>query len=152
MMEDDEFAMDHHTGTPEYKAPELVRKQAHDKTVDWWSVGIIIYEMLIGITPFYNRNRQVLMSKIKHSKIVFPDRKRLRISYTDEMVDVISKLLIKNKSTTSTLQPQPLYLIKNVSFVPKYYFKQISNILLFSAIKCDKNSIHCVFQLYNKIN
>lgn len=38
------------------------------------------------------------MSKIKHSKIVFPDRKTYRISYTDEIVDLISKLLRKDKS------------------------------------------------------
>ena len=57
MLEDEEVAMDHHSGTPEYKAPELIRKKAHDKTVDWWAVGIIIYEMLIGITPFFDKRR-----------------------------------------------------------------------------------------------
>ena len=55
--------------------------------------------MLIGVTPFFNRNRQVLMSKIKHSKIVFPDRKTYRITYSDEIVDLISKLLRKDKAT-----------------------------------------------------
>ena len=66
--------------------------------VDWWAVGILIYEMLIGVTPFFNRNRQVLMSKIKHSKIVFPDRKTYRITYSDEIVDLISKLPRKDKA------------------------------------------------------
>ena len=67
--------------------------------VDWWAVGILVYEMLIGVTPFFNRNRQVLMSKIKHSKIVFPDRKTYRIQYSDEIVDLISKMLRKDRST-----------------------------------------------------
>lgn len=43
-------------GTPEYIAPELVNKQPYDKNVDWWAVGVLIYEMLIGVTPFFNRN------------------------------------------------------------------------------------------------
>lgn len=62
-------------GTPEYLAPEMVSGEGHDFTVDWWALGILIYEMLIGVTPFFNKNRQLLQSKIKHARVVFPDRK-----------------------------------------------------------------------------
>ena len=96
MLQTDEVAMSY-CGTPEYLAPEMISHAGHDKTVDWWAVGILIYEMLIGVTPFFNKNRQVLMSKIKHSRIVFPDRRTYRISYSDEVVDLISKLLKKTK-------------------------------------------------------
>ena len=85
-------------GTPEYLAPEMVSNQGHDLSVDWWAIGILIYEMLIGVTPFFNKTRSVLMSKIKHSRIVFPDRRTYRIEYSDEIVDLISKLLKKDKS------------------------------------------------------
>ena len=44
-------------GTPEYLAPEMVNESGHDFTVDWWTVGILIYEMVIGITPFFNKSR-----------------------------------------------------------------------------------------------
>ena len=44
-------------GTPEYLAPEMVKEEGHDFGVDWWAVGILIYEMLIGITPFFNKSR-----------------------------------------------------------------------------------------------
>lgn len=44
-------------GTPEYLAPEMIKGKGHDKTVDWWALGILIYEMLIGVTPFFNRNK-----------------------------------------------------------------------------------------------
>ena len=96
MLSNNELATSY-CGTPEYLAPEMVTHAGHDKTVDWWAVGILIYEMLIGVTPFFNKNRQVLVSKIKHSRIVFPDRRTYRISYSDEVVDIISGLLKKNK-------------------------------------------------------
>ena len=79
-------------------SPEMVSNEPHDMTVDWWAVGILLYEMLVGFTPFYNRSRNVLMSKIKHSKIVFPDRNTYAISYSDEIVDLISKLLKKDRT------------------------------------------------------
>ena len=56
IIADDELAMSY-CGTPEYLAPEMVDNKGHDMTVDWWAVGILIYEMLIGVTPFFNRNR-----------------------------------------------------------------------------------------------
>lgn len=96
MLASDELATSY-CGTPEYLAPEMISHAGHDKTVDWWAVGVLIYEMLIGVTPFFNKNRQVLMSKIKHSRIVFPDRRQYRINYSDEIVDLISKLLKKQK-------------------------------------------------------
>jgi protein kinase A len=43
-------------GTPEYIAPEMVTGKGHGKPVDWWAMGILIYEMLIGVTPFYNKS------------------------------------------------------------------------------------------------
>jgi len=44
-------------GTPEYLSPEMFGGQGHDKNVDWWSLGIILYEMLIGVTPFYSSDK-----------------------------------------------------------------------------------------------
>lgn len=43
-------------GTPEYIAPEIITGRGHNKPADWWSFGILIYEMLVGIPPFYNQN------------------------------------------------------------------------------------------------
>lgn len=45
--------------------------------------------MLIGVTPFYNRNRNMLLMKIKNSKVIFPDKTKYKIEYSDEIVDLI---------------------------------------------------------------
>ena len=54
-------------GTPEYLAPEILLSngtQAYDKTVDWWSLGCLIYEMLAGYPPFSNKVRKQLYTDI----------------------------------------------------------------------------------------
>ena len=42
-------------GTPEYIAPEIWQKGGYGKEVDWWSIGVMIYELVIGVTPFYSQ-------------------------------------------------------------------------------------------------
>jgi len=68
----------------------------HDKGVDWWAIGVIMYEMLIGTTPFYNSNRNRMLKNIKQGSVVFPDKKRFKIDYSDELEDLIRKLVTVN--------------------------------------------------------
>jgi serine/threonine protein kinase len=44
-------------GTPEYLAPEILYKLGHGKPVDWWCLGSLIYEMVVGLPPFYSKSR-----------------------------------------------------------------------------------------------
>uniref|UniRef100_A0A3B3X4Z2 Uncharacterized protein n=1 Tax=Poecilia mexicana TaxID=48701 RepID=A0A3B3X4Z2_9TELE len=53
-------------GTPEYLAPEVLQKQAYDRTVDWWCLGSVLYEMLYGLPPFYSRNTAEMYNNILH--------------------------------------------------------------------------------------
>jgi len=61
-------------GTAEYMAPEMTKETGHTFPVDWWAVGVLIYEMLIGITPFYNKSRMKLFQRINTASVKFPDR------------------------------------------------------------------------------
>lgn len=79
-------------GTPEYLAPELIDndKQGYGKSVDVWSFGILMYEMLVGIPPYYDQNPFTVYKKILKGKFDKP-------SYlSSEMSDFFSKILQQN--------------------------------------------------------
>eukprot|EP00033_Pygsuia_biforma_P001612 GCRY01001814.1.p1 GENE.GCRY01001814.1~~GCRY01001814.1.p1 ORF type:complete len:368 (-),score=36.94 GCRY01001814.1:608-1711(-) len=59
-------------GTPEYLAPEVLKATGHGKAVDWWSLGTLMYEMLVGLPPFYSQNVQTMYRKILHDPLSFP--------------------------------------------------------------------------------
>eukprot|EP00808_Paulinella_micropora_P026295 g81447.t1 len=59
-------------GTPEYLAPEVVQGKGHDKNVDWWSLGILLYELVVGIPPFYSQNIKEMYHKITEGVLRFP--------------------------------------------------------------------------------
>lgn len=59
-------------GTPEYLAPEVLRKQPYGRAVDWWCLGAVLYEMLVGLPPFYSRDCNEMYNRILHDKLRFP--------------------------------------------------------------------------------
>jgi serum/glucocorticoid-regulated kinase 2 len=59
-------------GTPEYLAPELLLGQGYNKTVDWWTLGVLLYEMLTGLPPYYDENTNDMYEKILTEPLHFP--------------------------------------------------------------------------------
>lgn len=55
-------------GTPEYLAPEIIRKLGHGTEVDWWCLGCLIYEMVTGFPPFHHENRMKLFEDIVYAQ------------------------------------------------------------------------------------
>ncbi|KAH9941049.1 AGC/Akt protein kinase [Amylocystis lapponica] len=60
-------------GTPEYLAPEILNAQGYNKTIDWWTLGVLLYEMLSGLPPFYDEVTDKMYQKILHNPLVFGD-------------------------------------------------------------------------------
>lgn len=79
-------------GTPEYIAPEILNLQNYGKPADWWSFGTLMYEMMVGVPPFYSQNQERMFKMIKKSKVIWP--KGCTIS--QEAKDLIQQLLKKN--------------------------------------------------------
>lgn len=84
-------------GTAEYLAPEMLIGNGHDYTVDWWALGILLYEMMVGIPPFFHKNKHRMYFLIKESPVNFPDPVRHGIEVSGDAKDLIRKLLDKNK-------------------------------------------------------
>ena len=55
-----------------YLAPEIIENKSYDRTVDWWALGIIIFEMLYGQLPFQHNNERVLYNQICNEEVKFP--------------------------------------------------------------------------------
>lgn len=61
-------------GTTEYLAPEIIKGTGYGKAVDWWSLGVLLYEMLVGISPFEDSRTESVHHKILHQPVIFPTR------------------------------------------------------------------------------
>jgi len=59
-------------GTFEYIAPELFNRSKYGRAVDWWSFGVLLFEMMCGRTPFYDKNRRVMQYRIQNTEPIFP--------------------------------------------------------------------------------
>ncbi|KAF2465758.1 Pkinase-domain-containing protein [Lindgomyces ingoldianus] len=70
-------------GTPDYLAPEVVASKGYNKSVDWWSLGILIFEMLCGFTPFWDGGspmkiyENILKGRVKYPSYIHPDAQDL---------------------------------------------------------------------------
>ncbi|KAJ1465127.1 kinase-like domain-containing protein, partial [Baffinella frigidus] len=59
-------------GSPYYMAPEILLNKGHGAEADWWSLGILAYEMLVGLPPFYQENTRKAYEELLTLPIVFP--------------------------------------------------------------------------------
>ncbi|CAG5132563.1 unnamed protein product, partial [Candidula unifasciata] len=78
-------------GTPEYIAPEVILRNGYGKPVDWWSMGIILYEFLVGCVPFFGDTPEELFSQVVNENIQWPDEEDWQVR--DDAKDLILGLL-----------------------------------------------------------
>uniref|UniRef100_A0A182Q166 non-specific serine/threonine protein kinase n=1 Tax=Anopheles farauti TaxID=69004 RepID=A0A182Q166_9DIPT len=77
-------------GTPEYLAPEVLEDNDYGHAVDWWGTGVVMYEMICGRLPFYNRDHDILFTLILMEEVKFPR------SISPNARSLLSGLLVKN--------------------------------------------------------
>lgn len=98
MCRDNEVTPEHRqkhsvVGTPDYLAPEILLGVGHGATADWWSVGVILFELLVGIPPFNAESPQQVFANIMNRDIPWP---KIPEEMSYEAYDLINKLLTEN--------------------------------------------------------
>uniref|UniRef100_A0A665VNZ0 Protein kinase C n=1 Tax=Echeneis naucrates TaxID=173247 RepID=A0A665VNZ0_ECHNA len=76
-------------GTPDYIAPEILLGQKYNSSVDWWSFGVLLYEMLIGQSPFHGRDEEELFQSIRTDNPIYPRW------LTKDSRDILVKLFVR---------------------------------------------------------
>uniref|UniRef100_A0A8D0LB61 cAMP-dependent protein kinase n=1 Tax=Sphenodon punctatus TaxID=8508 RepID=A0A8D0LB61_SPHPU len=74
-------------GTPEYLAPEIILSKGYNKAVDWWALGVLIYEMAAGYPPFFADQPIQIYEKIVSGKVRFPSH------FSSDLKDLLRNLL-----------------------------------------------------------
>lgn len=105
-------------GTPEYLAPELLLNQGYTRSVDWWTLGTLLYEMLTGLPPFYDDDVPTMYRKILQNPLKFPSF----LDMTDAQ-DLLVKLLQKDPA----LRLSDASEIKNHSFFKDIDWSKLLN-------------------------
>ncbi|XP_065850238.1 probable serine/threonine protein kinase IREH1 isoform X2 [Euphorbia lathyris] len=80
-------------GTPDYLAPEILLGTGHGATADWWSVGVILFELIVGIPPFNAEHPQIIFDNILNRKIPWPS---VPEEMSPEAWDLIDRLLTED--------------------------------------------------------
>ena len=117
-------------GSPEYASPEMITYEGHSFMSDWWSFGILIYELLYGNTPFYNIDKNRMFDLINSGSLSFPkyiqiegEEKPRHYKISDDAKSLISKLLIKDPG--ARLGTKGLKEIKKHSFFSGISFEDL---------------------------
>jgi len=97
-------------GTPEYLAPEVLEDNDYGRAVDWWGVGVVMYEMVVGRLPFYNRDHDILFELILMEEVRFPK------TLSSEAKDLLGGLLIKDPLRRLGGGPEDASAVKAHSF------------------------------------
>ncbi|KAG8712153.1 hypothetical protein FRC08_014970 [Ceratobasidium sp. 394] len=82
-------------GTEEYIAPEVIENSGHTSAVDWWTLGILIYEMICATTPFKGSNRNATFQNVMKLPVAYPENVRI----SPQGRDIIVRLLDKSEVT-----------------------------------------------------
>ncbi|KIY73313.1 kinase-like protein [Cylindrobasidium torrendii FP15055 ss-10] len=98
-------------GTAEYLAPEVIQGFPYSYPVDWWALGTLMYEMIIGIIPFWAQNQQDMYTRVLNGELIFPESKSM---------DEDTKVLLRG-----LLEKDPLRRLSSSEIKQQSYFSMI---------------------------
>nr|AML79649.1 putative LOV domain-containing protein [Carapichea ipecacuanha] len=99
-------------GTEEYIAPEIITGAGHTSAVDWWALGILLYEMLYGYTPFRGKTRQKTFANILHKDLKFPASIQVSLQAKQLMYRLLhrdSKNRLGSREGASEIKKHPFF-------------------------------------------
>lgn len=131
-------------GTMEYMAPEVIQGKGHGKAVDWWSTGILLYEMLCGMPPFRAKSKTALQKSIISGKFKLP-------SYlSSDACNLLKGLLQKDASKRLGYGDSGSNAVKNHPFFKSIDWKKLDNRDIVSPFK-PKLACHMSVENFDKI-
>ncbi|TMW55616.1 hypothetical protein Poli38472_010498 [Pythium oligandrum] len=95
-------------GTPEYLPPEILDRLGHGTAVDWWNLGMVLYEMLTGLPPWYTNDRKKLFERLRSARLHFPP-------YVSRRAEALIRQLL-NRNPAERLGSKGAYQVKNHMF------------------------------------
>lgn len=108
------------TGTLEYMAPEVLQQESYGTAVDWWSFGILGFDLLTGASPFHANNEAKIRHKILRQKLTLP------FFLSPDARDLLTRLLRKDpKKRLGACMPKDMEAIKNHRFFRKIDWKKL---------------------------
>ncbi|XP_068204499.1 serine/threonine-protein kinase greatwall [Palaemon carinicauda] len=96
-------------GTPDYLAPELLLRLGHGPAVDWWALGVCLYEFMTGIPPFNDETPDAVFHNILQRDIPWPQDDEALSSAAVEEIDKLLAYDPKSRSNFDTLKSSPLF-------------------------------------------
>ena len=142
-------------GSPDYISPEIIKNEGYGQEIDWWSVGAIFYEMLMGFPPFFSENPQMTCMKIKNyekylsfpkERKISPEAKKLIYDFLTEpkkrlgyngIEEIKNHIFFKDFNWEKIREMKPPFVPELSSSDDIKYFKnkKISNIRYINALK-----------------
>lgn len=95
-------------GTPEYLPPEILDRLGHGTAVDWWNLGMVLYEMLTGLPPWYTNDRKKLFERLRSARLHFPP-------YVSRRAEALIRQLL-NRNPAERLGAKGAHQVKNHLF------------------------------------
>ncbi|POM62423.1 AGC protein Kinase [Phytophthora palmivora] len=95
-------------GTPEYLPPEILDRLGHGTAVDWWNLGMVLYEMLTGLPPWYTNDRKKLFERLRSARLHFPP-------YVSRRAEALIRQLL-NRNPAERLGSKGAHQVKNHLF------------------------------------